>query len=353
MQVFLVLLLLFFASGAQAADIFVIDNIMADKAANSPTAARNLAIEDAQQQGFNILINMLTDPNARKALPKLTPQGISAMVKSFEITEEKINGNEYQARFNIFYDEPQIKEFLSQYKVDVLVAKSPPILVLPVFTTGDTAILWEPENPWRKAWRQALNTPSEINLIVPMGDAEDIQKITAADLKAKKFDELLAFANKYGAREVMVAEAFFVENGKILVTRLQPVGPSPTLANLKDFQQQLDTSGAGFWEQSVASLQQKILEQWSAKGGPLESLSSKHIAIIVGLENPEDWLNIKSKLESVPTIANMELRELSITRAVIDVVYSGSFSKFQEALAKQKLDLLQEGGDLVLRKVPE
>ena len=353
MQVFLVLLLLFFASGGHAADIFVIDNIMADKAADSATAARNLAIEDAQRQGFNLIISMMTDPNARRALPKLTDQAISAMVKSFEITEEKINGNQYQGRFNIFYDEAQMKELLSQYKVDVLEVKSPPILVLPIFTTGDTAILWDPENPWRKAWRQALNTPSEINLIVPMGEADDIQKVTAADLKAKKFDSLLAFANKYGAREVMIAEAFFVEDGKILVTRLQPVGPSPTLATMMGFKQQIDVSGDGAWEQAVASIQQKILEQWSVRRGPRQELYSKHVNIIVALESGEDWLDIRSKLESIRMISGMIVKEITLHRAVVEVEYAGPLNKFQEALDKQKLDLIQEGDDLVLRKVKE
>ena len=295
----------------------------------------------------------MTDANARKALPKLTPQAVAAMVKSFEITEEKINGNQYQGRFNIFYDEGQIKELLSQYNVDVLEIKSPPILVFPILTTGDTPILWDPENPWRKAWRQALNAPSEINLIVPMGDADDVQKITAADLKAKKYDALLAFANKYGAQEVMIAEAFFVENGKMLVTRLEPVGPSPTLANLADFKQQLDAAGNTYWEQAVASLQQKILEQWSARRSPLEAFSSKKIKVIVALENGEDWLAIRSKLESVPLIVSMDLQEISVRRAVINLEYSGPYSKFLEALDKQKLELIQEGDDLVLRKVAE
>ena len=352
MQVFLVLFLLFFALPSSAADVFVIDNIYADKAADSPTIARNLAIEDAQVQGYNLLINRMTDPNARKALPKLTPQGIAAMVKSFEITEEKINGNQYLGRFNIFYDEGQIKELLSQYNVDVLEVKSPPILVFPILTSGDKPILWDPENPWRKSWRVMLNAPSEMNLIVPMGDAEDVQTITAEDLKAKKYDALLAFANKYGAREVMIAEAFFVEDGKILVTRLEPVGPSPTLSNLTDFKQKLDATG-DFWMQSVNILQQKITEQWSARRSPLEAFSSKKIKVIVALENGVDWLDIRSKLDSVPLISAMELKELSVRRAIIEVEYTGPYSKFQEALDKQKLELIQQGDDLVLRKVAE
>ena len=185
-----------------------------------------------------------------------------------------------------------------------------------------------------------------------MGDAEDVQTITAEDLKAKKYDALLAFANKYGAREVMIAEAFFVEDGKILVTRLEPVGPSPTLSNLTDFKQKLDATG-DFWMQSVNILQQKITEQWSARRSPLEAFSSKKIKVIVALENGVDWLDIRSKLDSVPLISAMELKELSVRRAIIEVEYTGPYSKFQEALDKQKLELIQQGDDLVLRKVAE
>ena len=75
--------------------------------------------------------------------------------------------------------------------------------------------------------------------------------------------------------------------------------------------------------------------------------------MIVALENGEDWLAIRSKLESVPLIVSMDLQEISVRRAVINLEYSGPYSKFLEALDKQKLELIQEGDDLVLRKVAE
>lgn len=351
MQVYLSLFLLFFALPAVAEDVFVIDNIYADRAADSPTAARNLAIEDAQTQGFDIVIRRITDPAVRNAIPKLSAQGITAMVKSFEITEEKITGNRYQARFTVFYDEAQIKEFLSQNKIDVLEVRSPPILVLPIFNDGAQSILWEPENPWRKAWRQALNAPSEINLIAPIGDAQDVQAITAEDLKNQKWDALLAFANKYGAREVLIADAFFVDNGKMLVTLLRPVGNSPTLAKLADFRQELDASGDGFWEQSVATIQQKILEQWAARGEPLGQATTKKLAVIVAINDGKEWVDIRNRIEMVGNVAAMSLSEISLKRAIIDLEYRGSLKQLQVELDKQGLELLQDGDNRVLRKV--
>ncbi len=352
MQVFLSLLLLFFALPAAAADdVFVIDNIYADKAADTPTIARNLAIENAQVQGFEIVLRRLVDPNVRGALPRLSAQGITTMVKSFEVTDEKIIGNRYQARFTVFYDEAQIKEFLSQNKVEVLQVKSPPILVLPIFNDGANAVLWDPENPWRKAWRQALNTPSEINLIAPIGDGLDVQDISAADLKAQKFDALLAFANKYGAREVLIADAFFVDNGKMLVTVLRPVGNSPTLANLGDFRQHLDTSGSGFWEQSVVTIQQKILEQWAARGASLTDGMPKKMVLIVAINDGKDWVDIGKRIEMVSSVGKMELQEISLNRVVIHLEYRGSLKQLQEELDKQGLEMLQEGDEQVLRKV--
>lgn len=344
------LFLLFFALPAMAESVFVIDNIYADRASDTPTMARNLAIEDAQAQGFQIVINRLTDPNVRGAIPRLSAAGITTMVKSFEITEEKITGNRYQARFNVFYNEAQIKEFLSQNKVDILEVRSPPILVLPIFNDGEHAILWDPENPWRKAWREALNTPSEINLIAPIGDGEDIQAISVAELKEQKWDALLAFANKYGAREVLVADAFFVDNGKMLVTLLRPVGESPTLANLADFRQELDASGDGFWQQSVASIQQKIVEQWAARGASLTDGSPKKMNVIVALATGKDWVEMRNKLEMVGSVSEMKLQEISLNRAVIELEYRGSLKKMQQELDAQALELLQEGDSWVLRK---
>lgn len=353
MQVYFALLLLFFALPVNAEGIFVIDNIYADRAGNSATEARNLAIEDAQAQGLEIVIRRITDPQARTAIPKLSPQGISALVKSFEIIEEKITGNRYQGRFNVFYDEAQIKELLSQYKVDVLQVKSPPILVFPIFNDGAQSILWEPENPWRKAWRQSLNAPSEINLIAPIGDAQDVQAITAEDLKNQKWDALLAFANKYGAREVLIADAFFVDNGKMLVTLLRPVGNSPTLANLADFRQELDASGEGFWAQSVATIQQKILEQWAVRGASLTEGTLKKIVLIVAINESKDWVDIRNRIEMLGSISKMVLREISLKRVLVELEYRGSLNQLQMELQKQGLEITQDGDNPVLRKVVE
>lgn len=349
MQVFLTLCLLFFAFAGSAAETpFLIDNIVADKAADTPTNARNLAIEDAQRQGFALIINRLTDANARRALPVLRSDELSSMVRSFEITDEKITGNRYQGRFNVFYDEQLVKDFLAQNKVEMLEIRTPPILVLPMLNDGAKVLLWEPENPWRSAWRQGVDPISGVNLILPLGEAADVEAITSADLKAQKFDALLRFANRYGAQEVLIADAFFVENGARLVVRLQPVGGTPTLIALKDYQQEFDASGDGFWEQAAASIQQKIVEQWTAGREQRLNNAGRVWQVVVALSAPTDWIEIRKRLEAVSAISKLTVRELSLKRAIVEISAKGSLSDFQESLATQQLVLLADGEQMVL-----
>ena len=65
-------------------------------------------------------------------------------------------------------------------------------MVIPVYQSGATAVLWDDPNPWRDAWAQrppaASGAPSAgtgaVQFAVPLGDAGDIAVIDAAKARA-------------------------------------------------------------------------------------------------------------------------------------------------------------------------
>lgn len=350
MQVVLRIFLLFLAllvtpASAWAYDVYEIDNVYADKAAGTPTDARNAAIADAQAQAFEILLKSLTTPQIVQGLPKLTADGISVMVKSFEVTEEKITGNRYKGRFDIVFNEAQVKQFLATNNVSDLEIKSPPIFVLPIFSTPTGNVTWNVNHPWRQAWNNGVDENSPMRVILPIGDLTDEQILNNMEGPGG----LLPFANRYGAREVMMARAEMKDPKTLLVT-LQPVGPSPTLAGLKGYTEEFDASNDGFYAQAVASIMQKMQEQWGGGGALLETLSGNRIKVFVGLNNIKDWISMRNKLEGVTPITYLNVDELSLHRAILDIQFSGNFREFQQALDARGLDLLQEKDSYILRE---
>lgn len=346
-----VIFLLFAGGQAQAYDIFSIDNVYVDQAAENPTAARERAIDEAQGQAYDILIKSILDANLARSLPKLTPEGIGAMVKSFEITEEKVTGNRYQARFNIAFNESAVKAFLATNNVSELEIRSPPILVLPVFETGTGALtLWEPSEPWRQAWGEGISADSPMRLIVPVADLQDVQTMSGDDLMAGRFDNLLAFANRYGAREVMIARAALREQSSKLIVTLQPVGNAPALAGLAGYTEEFNAEGDGYFGLAVASIISQMEAQWQGKGTPLAVLSGNRLNLIAAVEGAKDWANIRHKLEAVAPITRMEVKEVSMHRAVVEVEFSGNFREFQQALDQRGLELLQEQDSYIIRE---
>lgn len=345
MQVIFVLsALVFWGGAAHAYDIYEIDNVYADKAASTPTEARNAAITDAQAQAFDILIKSITTPQIAQGLPRLTADGISVLVKSFEVTEEKITGNRYQGRFDIMFNESMVKQFLATNNISALDLKSPPILVLPVFYRPEGVVVWEAHHPWRTAWGEVVgNDTSPMRVILPLGDLKDNQ------ISPEDGNMLLQFANRYGAREIMIAAAEMKDPQTLRIT-LRPTGPSPTLAGLQGYTEEFDATNEGYYAQAVTSILQKMQEQWNGGGMRLEAISGNRLKVLVGLDNIKDWLAIRNKLEGVTPITYMNVDELSLHKAVLDIQFSGNFRDFQKALDARGLELLQEKDSYILRQ---
>lgn len=345
-----VIFLLFAGGDARAYDIFSIDNVYVDQAAENPTAARERAIDEAQAQAYGILIKSILDANLARSLPKLTPEGIAAMVKSFEITGEKVTGNRYQARFDVAFDEAAVKSFLATNNVGELEIRSPPILVLPVFETETGALtLWEPSDPWRTAWGEGISADSPMRLIVPVADLQDVQTMSGEDIAAGRYENLLAFANRYGAREVMIARAK-MKDAKTLTVTLQPVGDAPALSGLSGYTEEFSAEGEGYYPMAVASIIEKMEAQWQGKGTPLAVLSGNRLSLIAAIEGAKDWVNIRHRLEAVAPITHMDVKEVSMHRAVVEVEFSGNFREFQQALDERGLELLQEQDSYIIRE---
>jgi len=66
-----------------------------------------------------------------------------------------------------------------------------------------------------------------------------------------------------------------------------------------------------------------------------ESLSAE-----VNLRNLEDWLSVRSVLNTVPPIREWRLLELTTTKAVLDIDYVGDTTRLTQSFARSAISLV-------------
>ena len=82
------------------------------------------------------------------------------------------------------------------------------MIVLPVYQSSATSVLWDDPNPWRDAWAQQQSpTSGAARFRVPLGDAGDVAAIDAAKARAGNAAALAKIAQQNGGDEVIVAVA--------------------------------------------------------------------------------------------------------------------------------------------------
>src|SRR6185437_12375889 len=90
---------------------------------------------------------------------------------------------------------------------------------LPVWSGAQPPVLWEDPNPWREAFAQRERGEGLVPFIVPLGDVEDLNAISAERALNADPAALAAIAERYQAEEVLITQAMPEGERVSVVTR--------------------------------------------------------------------------------------------------------------------------------------
>ena len=82
-----------------------------------------------------------------------------------------------------------------------------PVVVLPLYETGQGARLWPDDNPWWQAWAEHMDPEQLLRLVLPLGDLEDMATVSVAQAQAGDPVALANLAARYGAEDTLVVTA--------------------------------------------------------------------------------------------------------------------------------------------------
>jgi len=333
-------------SYAAQSNIYLVENIVAEVVGKSPTDARNLAVATARKDAFAVLLTRLELDV--KTLASVSDEEISDMVRSEQISDEKIAGNSYSASFNITFAKNFVDHILGQKNPEKLTQQpSENYLLLPVKIVENQPILWEENNDWKNAVAKNLEKiPSKISaqnmvqkFIVPQADIENIAFVNRQNISIASYAQIEPMLAKYKA--VAAYSMFFsydeIENkvtiNVFLIRKLQKKQLKLSFVNV-------DRLG---YEALVDKVAAKSVEYLiNAQKGEIRDKVSDLIRIQIPINKLANWLAVKNKIENSGLVSQLNVESISRDFALIAVSYNNSSKEIAEAFLEIGLTLEQK-----------
>jgi Uncharacterized protein conserved in bacteria (DUF2066) len=326
--------------------------VSVDATSDTIGKARDMARNDGQRKALATLVERLSGAKGAARLPKLDDKGLTDLVASFEVANERMSTVRYVADVTYHFRPAEVQAVLQKAGIslagDGSAVPGKSLIVLPIYQSGATAVLWDEPNPWRDAWTQQPSGPAAARFRVPLGDAGDIAAIDAAKARAGNAAALAKIAQQNGGDEVIVAVA---------VPRAASGGPTGSPAGLEvnvrryragqpvDDHSDTVTANPGerreqLLRRAVGVIAADIESGWKKAALPGYDQQGSLTAVlpITGLD---DWVRVRERLAALPAIRRIGLVALSLQEATIEIEYLGSIDQLKAGLAEAKLDLVR------------
>jgi hypothetical protein len=241
-----------------------------------------------------------------------------------------------------------VQQFLAGNNVAFAQAQTRRLLVLPVYTdeTGNST-LWGPANLWLAPWSVKAPNVSLVPMVLPTGDVSDTSTLSATQALAGDLPPLTALAQRYGAGDVLVAEARAAPGGEdgqrtlsLTATRYSREAPQSFSDSVTGDAAAIDELLAQAADRTIAWVQ----SEWK-QANLVDASKQSRVTIEVPISSLRQWVDIKQQLGGVPSLKSVQLVTLTRTLAVLDITFVGDLPQFQRSLAQQDLSLAMAIGD--------
>ena len=146
--------------------------------------------------------------------PALDPATLDAMVAAVVVEQEQIGPRRYIARLGVTFDRARTGGYLGMHGQ---VARSAPLLIIPVLYEGGVASVYETRTPWQRAWAEFHTGESAIDYVRPNGGGADLLLLTEGQLSRRSRNWWRLVLDEFGAADVVMPIA--------RLTREFPGGP--------------------------------------------------------------------------------------------------------------------------------
>ena len=341
------------AGGPIETSVFAVQGVDVDVTSTDATTAKNQALMDVQVKAFFDLVEKLGSPElAIQLREKLTPEDIAPYLRSLSIEKETSAPGRYIGTFTVRFLPDKMQKFFTAYGIRVPAKQADPVLVIPLYRAPDGLKLWE-DNPWRQAWLNLKGEQGIVPIIVPLGDLEDSETLSAEEAAKADAVKLDTIRKRYDAPSILVAQAepapdgglhVFIEGdtklGSVTINKIYQPEPGVT-----------ETAEAT----AVAAFQKAIFKAYQAQAAKVAEDAARSantpqsLAVTVPFNSPTEWNAIRSRILTTPNVTTVDLSTLSTEGAVIRLVYTHSLEDLQGNMQRVGLNLTQTGSGWIIQ----
>jgi hypothetical protein len=329
------------AQTAGEADVFTIEDIAVDATAQTAAAARETALARGQAEAFNRLLARLTVRSDAQRLPRPSAAEIADLVRGIELDGEKTSAVRYIASLRVRFRADGVRSLLRRSGIPFAETRSKPMLILPLVDAESGSILWEQDTDWRAAWSAAPRSEGLVPLVVPVGDLDDLQAISAEQALAGDTRRLAALASRYSAGDVVVAIAKpqyageSVSTVQVSINRFSALGQDETV--LESYGAE---AGKSAWSKAVAGVAANLEDTWK-RASLIRYDSQKSLTATVQLAGIDELVELRRRLANVAILRNADLVYLARNEAQFRFDYFGDERQLASAFAQNDLVLEQ------------
>lgn len=154
---------------------------------------------------------------AKAGGPAIADGQLQAMVAAVVIEREQVGPRRYIAMLTVVFDRARAGQFIGGAEGTSGIARSAPLLIVPVLYSGGAAQVYEIKGPWQRAWAEFRAGASPVDYVRPVGSGGDSLLITAGQPGRRSRAWWRNLLDQFGAADVIMPEA--------LLERQWPGGP--------------------------------------------------------------------------------------------------------------------------------
>jgi hypothetical protein len=301
---------------------------------------------------LRVLLERITLRADYDRLPAVAADALPQLVRDYSVDEEKFGGGRYLARLTVRFKPSAIRALLGGAEIPFAATVSRPVLVLPVFQNAGATSLWDEPNPWFAAWSGLALKDDLLPLIVPTGNLSDVAVIGAEQAVRANPDRLAKIAAKYKVRGVLVIVATLRVNPgdgavSLAVTsaayggvREQSLKGGAREQSLKrrNFTVAAGESRDAMFRDAARSIADAAVESWK-RANLLDQDSESRIRVAIPLRGLDEWLKIRRRISEIISIKQVDLAQISIDGAEVEIRYFGQPGQLGLAMAQSGLAL--------------
>lgn len=342
------------SNGARAAlietNVFAEQGVKVDDTAATAADAKNQALMDVQVKGFNALVKRLGSDKMAADIAKWKPTDIAPYLKSLSIEEESSAPGRYIGTFTVRFLPAKMNKLFGAYGIHVPTTQSPPIIVVPVYKAASGVQLWE-DNLWRKAWLDLHAEQSLVPILVPIGDLEDTETLTADDALAGDPVKIEAVRRRYDAPSILIAIAEPAEGGglHVLISGETKLGKVLFDKVYTSDDKTLEGAASAAVQRVDEILINKYRNDAAKAAAAAVSAGPQVISVAVPFGSPTEWNAIRARILASPGVNNVDVASLSVDGAVIKLTFTAALPALQSNMQRTGLNLAQVGSNWVIQ----